>query len=236
MSITFSLPLPLFFGLIPWSIEALCVYLSARVSKTPTGRRSASSLPWETRRAPVASVNRANFLSQSFIGSLCKPRNISLFLSSIFLSSAFFPYLSLNQSPMPFLLRVSLDPAGAGPWHTVMGVDRQPKVGWFTSLFACRIGPIIITHSFLYMPECPVPLLGRALLNKLGTSMFRWYSGKEPACQCRRHKTLGFDPWVGKILWKKKWQPTPSLEDSMNSGVWWATVHGVPKSWTWLSD
>ena len=28
----------------------------------------------------MASVNRANFLSRSFIGSLCKPRNISLFL------------------------------------------------------------------------------------------------------------------------------------------------------------
>ena len=24
-------------------------------------------------------------------------------------------------------------------------------------------------------------------------------SGKEPACQCRRPKRLGFDSWVGKI-------------------------------------
>ena len=24
-------------------------------------------------------------------------------------------------------------------------------------------------------------------------------SGKEPACQCRRHKRRGFDPWVRKI-------------------------------------
>ena len=24
-------------------------------------------------------------------------------------------------------------------------------------------------------------------------------SGKEPACQCRRPKRHGFDPWVGKI-------------------------------------
>ena len=28
-------------------------------------------------------------------------------------------------------------------------------------------------------------------------------------CQCRRHKRRGFDPWVGKILWRRKWQPTP---------------------------
>ena len=33
-----------------------------------------------------------------------------------------------------------------------------------------------------------------------------WLSGKESACQCRRH---GFDPWVRKILWRRKWQPTP---------------------------
>ena len=34
-------------------------------------------------------------------------------------------------------------------------------------------------------------------------------SGKELACQCRRHKRLGFDPWVGKIPWRKAWQLTP---------------------------
>jgi len=34
-------------------------------------------------------------------------------------------------------------------------------------------------------------------------------SGKEPACQCKRQKKLGSDAWVGKILWRKAWQPTP---------------------------
>ena len=33
-------------------------------------------------------------------------------------------------------------------------------------------------------------------------------SGKESTCQCRRH---GFDPWVGKIHWRRKWQSTPIL-------------------------
>ena len=33
--------------------------------------------------------------------------------------------------------------------------------------------------------------------------------GKEPACQCRRHKRRVFHPWVGKIPWRRKWQPTP---------------------------
>ena len=34
-------------------------------------------------------------------------------------------------------------------------------------------------------------------------------SGKEPCCQCRRHKRCGFNPWVRKITWRRKWQPTP---------------------------
>ena len=33
--------------------------------------------------------------------------------------------------------------------------------------------------------------------------------GKEPTCQSRRCKRYVFDPWVGKILWRKTWQPTP---------------------------
>ena len=31
-------------------------------------------------------------------------------------------------------------------------------------------------------------------------------SGKETTCQRRRHR---FDPWVGKMPWRRKWQPAP---------------------------
>ena len=30
-------------------------------------------------------------------------------------------------------------------------------------------------------------------------------TGKEPACRCRRQKKYRFDPWVGKIPWRRKW-------------------------------
>ena len=33
----------------------------------------------------------------------------------------------------------------------------------------------------------------------------RWLSGKESTCQCR----CRFNPWVGKISWRRKWQSTP---------------------------
>ena len=35
-------------------------------------------------------------------------------------------------------------------------------------------------------------------------------SGKEPACQSGNLRDTGSTPgWVGKIPWRKKWQPTP---------------------------
>ena len=42
-------------------------------------------------------------------------------------------------------------------------------------------------------------------------------SGKESPCQYRR---LGFDPWVGKITWMRKWPPTPVFlsEESQGQG------------------
>ena len=33
-------------------------------------------------------------------------------------------------------------------------------------------------------------------------------NGKEPACQCRRLQRCKFDPWMGKIPWRSKWQST----------------------------
>ena len=36
-----------------------------------------------------------------------------------------------------------------------------------------------------------------------------WLGGKESAHQCRRCRYCGFSPWVGKILWRREWQPTP---------------------------
>ena len=58
-----------------------------------------------------------------------------------------------------------------------------------------------------------------------------WFSGEEPACQCRRP---GFNPWIGKIPWKIKWQPTSvsCLENPMDRGACWTTVYGVTKGQT----
>ena len=39
--------------------------------------------------------------------------------------------------------------------------------------------------------------------------------GKVSCLQCGRP---GFDPWVGKILWRRKWQPTPVLLPGKSHG------------------
>ena len=36
-------------------------------------------------------------------------------------------------------------------------------------------------------------------------------SGKEPACQCKRRRRRALDPWVGKIPWRRPWQPIPAF-------------------------
>ena len=50
-------------------------------------------------------------------------------------------------------------------------------------------------------------------------------------------KKLVFDPWVGKIPGRSKWQPTPIfLPGKFHGQRNLATVHGVSKSQTWLSN
>ena len=49
--------------------------------------------------------------------------------------------------------------------------------------------------------------------------------------QCRR---LGFDPWVGRPPGAGHVHSLQysCLENPMDGGAWWATVHAVSKSWT----
>ena len=59
---------------------------------------------------------------------------------------------------------------------------------------------------------------------------FIWrLSSKESACQCKRHR---FDPWVGKLPWRRKWHPSPVflLGNLLDRGAWQAAVSGVTES------
>ena len=45
-----------------------------------------------------------------------------------------------------------------------------------------------------------------------------WLSGKEklPA----KAGDMCFDPWVGKVPWRRKWQPTPVFLPGKSHGQW----------------
>ena len=45
--------------------------------------------------------------------------------------------------------------------------------------------------------------------------LLRWLSGKQSTCQCRKP---GFCLWVGKIPWRREWQPTPTFLPGKSHG------------------
>ena len=46
----------------------------------------------------------------------------------------------------------------------------------------------------------------------------RWCSSKESAYQCRTHRRCRFNPWVRKIPWRTKWQPTSVILHGKSHG------------------
>ena len=72
-------------------------------------------------------------------------------------------------------------------------------------------GPAVSLRPGVLTPG--IPGLSSAWMSKIGYvtpypkwRLPWWFSGKEAACQCRRCR---FYPCVGKIPWRRKWQPAP---------------------------
>ena len=136
------------------------------------------------------------------------------------------------------------------PWGSSVFTHTGPQILWFWELMVYRISPIFLVlrkhvliiskHLLFYSCRSQVEL--KSFFPPENTShIWRpltcpwWLSDKGPFRQCRRHR---FDPWVGKIPWERKWQCIPVflLGSPMDRGAWRATVHGVAKSWAWLSN
>ena len=56
-----------------------------------------------------------------------------------------------------------------------------------------------------------------------------WLRWLRICLQCKRPR---FNPWLGKIPWRRDPPQYSCLENFMDRGAWQATVHGVTKSWT----
>ena len=66
---------------------------------------------------------------------------------------------------------------------------------WLGGLNCLNWNMYMHTHVYIYAPCIYICFWGDA-------------SGKEPACHYERCKIGGFNPWVGKIPWRREWQPT----------------------------
>jgi len=79
----------------------------------------------------------------------------------------------------------------------------------------------VYIHTYIYME---------------GEGFWGGASSKETTCQRRRHKRYGLDLWVGKIPWRRAWQPTPAFLPG--ESPWTEEPCGLQsiesQSWTWL--
>jgi len=94
--------------------------------------------------------------------------------------------------------------------------------------FPLRLPQRIVADVQISVGEC----LGQTSVHAAprGLALSGGAGGTEPACQCRRRKRRGFDPWVGKIpleeekaicsnilAWKISWTEEPGGLQSMGS-------------------
>ena len=109
--------------------------------------------------------------------------------------------------------------------------------------------PIPKQGSTKELPYDPaIPLLGiylkkikTPIQKDICTLMFRAGASqvvlgvKNSSANAGRLKRCRFNPWVGKIPWRRAQQSTPVFlpGESMDRGAWWATVHRVARSQTW---
>ena len=86
---------------------------------------------------------------------------------------------------------------------------------------------------FLYAILICLHFFQWALIAFIIKNNFYWWLRQWIHQQYRRPR---FNPWVRKIPWRREWLPLQysCLESSMDTGVWWTTVQGVGKNWTWL--
>ena len=72
-----------------------------------------------------------------------------------------------------------------------------------------KVIKISMSTNCIYKIETPQVSFSTLLISPGTAGPSGGANGKEPACQCRRCKRCGFSPWVGKMPWRRTWQPTP---------------------------
>ena len=97
-----------------------------------------------------------------------------------------------------------------------------------TLIYLAFCNEYIQWEIFLYVHGGLLCSISSLNCKKLGDSMIRvkklwleghiWSVDKESTCQWRRSRRCRFDPWVEKIPWRRKWQPTPVFLPGKSQG------------------
>ena len=97
-----------------------------------------------------------------------------------------------------------------------------------------QVGGHLVTHEFLYLPECPIPLLGRDLLTKLGAQI-TFAPGKPVSLTLRSQLALTMavpmpreDEWHLCSSWREQINPPRLLKEFPD--VWAAGAQVWPES------
>ena len=100
--------------------------------------------------------------------------------------------------------------------------------------------PCVLPDTFSHRvtePHCDLKIL---------FPLYRWRNWGFPGGIAVKNESRMQEPqktqvwsWGQKSPWRRSWQPTPFLhflENLLDRGAWWATVHRVAKSWHHWSD
>ena len=106
-------------------------------------------------------------------------------------------------------------------------------------IFQSTCGPagFPVAHTGLLNAHTPYQHEDTVFIHSYVSGPPQWLSGKELPCQFRRCR---FDPWVGKVPWRRKWQPTPVFLPGKSYGqrspagysLWGRTEHTHTHSYT----
>ena len=114
-------------------------------------------------------------------------------------------------------------PATASCWPNLLLTDRNIAPGWYVGLDLTLLSDSLqcfSSRSLSPSPQIQTLLEPKDFYNSLDgkswtkvklftvliipfTGLSRWLSGKESACQRRRHRRPGLNLWVGKIPWRR---------------------------------
>ena len=136
-------------------------------------------------------------------------------------------------------------------WTACLRCEKRRKFLWTTTLYT---GFWVVA----YKSNCA--------LNTIGSLFFSEVPGPSTLCtkaffchrSCKGHHTCCYITWIGyrrtcsvffhsvihltkriQHIWRREWQPTvySCLGNPIDRvWAWWATIHGVAKSQTWLSN